>query len=54
MTRFQQIKVQSIGVAVCFLWAFLMGLLLYWLVDKVAGGVRVTREEEIIGLNIFV
>ncbi|MDC7126994.1 MAG: ammonium transporter [Spirochaetales bacterium] len=52
MTRLQQIQVQSLGVGVCFLWAFIMGLLLYFLVDKLFGGVRVSKEEEIMGLNI--
>jgi len=52
MTRFDQFKIQLIGVVSCFLWAFLMGLLFYFLVDKLLGGVRVTKKEEILGLNI--
>ncbi len=52
MTRFDQIKVQALGVLVCFGWAFGLGLLLYKLVDRFAGGVRVSMEDEICGLNV--
>jgi ammonium transporter, Amt family len=52
MTRMDQIQVQALGVVVCFVWAFSMGFLFYKLTDLFLGGVRVTPEEEIIGLNI--
>ncbi len=52
MTRLQQIEIQSLGVLVCFAWAFGLGILFYFLVDKFAGGIRVTEEDEILGLNV--
>lgn len=52
LNRYEQFQIQLIGVAVCFLWSFGMGLLFYYLVDKLFGGVRVTRKEELLGLNI--
>jgi len=52
LTRWEQIRIQAIGVGACFVWAFGLGLLFYFLVDKLMGGVRVTQEEEIMGLNI--
>jgi Amt family ammonium transporter len=52
ITRMQQIGIQALGVLACFGWAFGMGLLFYILVHKLLGGVRVTPEEEIMGLNV--
>ncbi|MBI9103424.1 MAG: ammonium transporter [Spirochaetales bacterium] len=52
MSRLQQIGIQSLGIVVCFVWAFGLGFLFYKLIDKFFGGVRVTEEEEILGLNI--
>ncbi len=52
MTRTGQIGIQALGVAVCFVWAFGLGLLFYFLVDRFAGGVRVDEEHELIGLNV--
>ncbi|MDC7239008.1 MAG: methyl-accepting chemotaxis protein, partial [Spirochaetales bacterium] len=52
MTRGGQIGIQALGVAVCFAWAFGLGLLFYFLVDRLAGGVRVDEEHELIGLNV--
>lgn len=52
LTRLEQFQIQLIGVGVCFLWAFGMGLFFYFIVDKFFGGVRVSRKEELLGLNI--
>ena len=52
LTRMDQIRIQAIGVGACFAWAFGCGLLLYFLVDKFFGGIRVSEEDEITGLNI--
>ena len=52
LTRLDQIKAQAIGVISCFGWAFGLGILLYFLVDKFAGGIRVSVEDEIMGLNV--
>ncbi len=52
LTRLHQIGVQGLGVAVCFAWSFGLGILLYFLVDRLAGGVRVSEEDEILGLNV--
>ncbi|MDC7224848.1 MAG: ammonium transporter [Spirochaetales bacterium] len=52
MTRMDQIGIQALGVAVCFVWAFGLGFVFYKLTDLFLGGVRVSREEEIMGLNI--
>ena len=38
MTRMDQIGVQALGVVSCFLWAFGLGLLFYFLTDKFLGG----------------
>ncbi|MDC7219045.1 MAG: ammonium transporter [Spirochaetales bacterium] len=52
MTRMDQIQIQALGVFVCFIWSFGLGFVLYKMTDLFFGGVRVTREEEIMGLNI--
>lgn len=52
LTRADQIGIQSIGALGCFLWAFGVSLLLYVLVDKFLGGIRVSKEDEIMGLNV--
>jgi len=52
MTRLDQIKIQFIGVGACFVWAFGLGLLFYFLVDRFAGGIRVSVEDEEMGLNM--
>jgi Amt family ammonium transporter len=52
LTRAGQIKVQFIGVFACFVWAFGLGLFFYFIVDKFFGGIRVSREDEMIGLNV--
>ena len=50
-TRLVKILVQLTGVTVNFIWAFGLGLLMFYLIDKTLG-LRVTEEEEEKGLNI--
>lgn len=50
-SRGAQILVQLLGVAVNFIWAFGMGLLLFLVIKKTVG-LRVSPEEEEKGLNI--
>ncbi|MCK5013902.1 MAG: ammonium transporter [Candidatus Omnitrophica bacterium] len=46
-----QMTTQLIGVVACFLWAFLTGLILFNVIKSI-GGLRVTPEEELKGLDI--
>ncbi len=51
-TRLGQIGVQTIGVLIGFVWAFTLAYLTFWLMDKTMdGGLRVSREDELVGLN---
>lgn len=50
-TRIIKILIQFAGVAVNFVWAFGLGLLMFYLIRKTIG-LRVTEEEEEKGLNI--
>jgi len=50
-TRLVKILVQLTGVTVNFLWAFGLGLLMFYIINKTMG-LRVTEEEEEKGLNI--
>lgn len=50
-TRLVKILVQLAGVGINFLWAFGLGLLMFYLINKTIG-LRVTEEEEEKGLNI--
>jgi len=50
-TRVGQILVQLLGVGVNFVWAFGIGLLMFFLIDKTIG-LRVSDEEEEKGLNV--
>jgi len=50
-TRLVKIMVQLTGVTVNFLWAFGLGLLMFYVINKTMG-LRVTEEEEEKGLNI--
>jgi len=50
-TRLVKILVQLTGVTVNFLWAFGLGLLMFYLINKTLG-LRVSEEEEEKGLNI--
>jgi len=49
--RWEQILVQALGVGVAFAWTFPLSLLLFWLLKKTVG-LRVTREQELQGLNV--
>ena len=51
-TRLGQIGVQTFGVVIGFIWAFALAYLTFWLMDKtMGGGLRVSREDELVGLN---
>lgn len=47
----KQLGVQALGVATAFVWAFGLGLILFWLLSKTVG-LRVSVEEEMKGLDI--
>ena len=47
----KQLAVQALGVATAFVWAFGLGLLLFYAIKKTIG-LRVTPEEELKGLDI--
>jgi Amt family ammonium transporter len=49
---FHQLGVQAMGVAVCGLFAFLVSFTILFVMKKVMNGLRVTEEEEIIGLDV--
>ncbi len=51
LTRLEQIGVQALGSFACALWAFGLGLLLFFTLGKTMG-IRVTPEEEADGLNV--
>ena len=40
------------GVAVCGIYAFVVSFAILWIMKKTMGGIRVTEEEEIMGLDI--
>jgi len=44
------VGVQLIGIAACFAWAFISGLILFKIIDIVIG-MRVSQEEEMAGLD---
>ena len=48
---FSQLGVQALGVAASGLYAFVVSFIILKVMDKVMGGIRVTEEEEIIGLG---
>ncbi|MET3508529.1 ammonium transporter [Halalkalibacter oceani] len=50
-SRLQQIGVQGIGVITAFIWAFGLGYILYWSINKIYP-LRVSREDEEAGLNV--
>lgn len=50
-SRWEQIGVQALGAGVVFVWAFVLGFVVYWLLKKTIR-LRVGREDELIGLNI--
>jgi len=49
---FALLGVQALGVAVCFAWTFTAGYLTLKGIDSFMGGMRVSREDEEIGLNV--
>ncbi len=51
LTRYQQLGVQLIGVAVCFAWAFGVSYLILRIINRITP-LRVTVEEEELGLNV--
>jgi Amt family ammonium transporter len=46
-----QLGIQAIGVSAAFVWAFGLGLVMFYLVKKTVG-LRVSREEEMRGLDV--
>ncbi len=49
---FTQLGVQALGVVTSGLYAFVVAFIILKVMDKVMGGIRVTEEEEILGLDI--
>ena len=49
---FEQLGVQALGVAACGAYAFVVSYILLVIIKKVLKGLRVTEEEEIIGLDL--
>lgn len=49
---FEQLGVQFMGVAVSGIYAFVVSFVILWVMKKVMGGIRVSEEEEIMGLDI--
>ncbi len=47
-----QLLAQAIGAAVVIVWAFGFGLVLFKVLDRVLGGIRVPPQEEVEGLDI--
>ncbi|MBN2279681.1 MAG: ammonium transporter [Candidatus Marinimicrobia bacterium] len=47
----RQLLIQTIGVVVAFIWAFGLGLVLFYIV-KITIGLRVSKDEELRGLDI--
>ncbi len=48
---FKQLGVQLLGAGTAFVWAFVLGLILFWVLSKTVG-LRVSPEEELKGLDI--
>ncbi len=51
-TRTHQVLVQLLGISVCFAWTFGLGFLLLKSIDRISGGLRVSKEAELLGLNV--
>jgi ammonium transporter, Amt family len=49
---FEQLGVQALGVVTCATYAFIVAFILLSTMKKVMNGIRVTEEEEIIGLDM--
>nr|WP_320051272.1 ammonium transporter [uncultured Desulfuromonas sp.] len=52
LTRWDQIEIQLIGIVACFVWTFGVGFIVVKTIDITTGGMRVSREDEIMGLNV--
>lgn len=52
ITRSHQIFVQTVGVIACFVWAFGLTFLLLKIISFFMGGLRVSAEDEKMGLNV--
>jgi ammonium transporter len=50
-SRLHQLAIQSVGIVTCCLWAFGVGFVVLWLVDRVFP-FRINRAGELAGLNI--
>lgn len=50
-SRWKQLLIQIFGVTINFIWAFGVGLLMFYLIDKTIG-LRVSKDDEEKGLNI--
>lgn len=48
---FKQLGIQMLGAGTAFVWAFGLGILLFWILGKTVG-LRVSAEEELKGLDI--
>lgn len=46
-----KLQVQAIGVAAAAVWGFGVSLLMFWMMDKVLGGLRVSKQHEQRGLD---
>ncbi|MEI4771862.1 ammonium transporter [Psychrobacillus sp. FJAT-51614] len=49
---FEQLGVQLMGVVACGLFAFIVSYAILFIMKKVMGGIRVSEEEEIMGLDL--
>ena len=52
LSRWDQILVQGLGVLTCFVWTFGVGFVVVKLIDLTTGGMRVSKEDELAGLNV--
>lgn len=50
--RTHQLLIQLLGVGVCFVWTFGVGFLSFKFTDWISGGLRVSKEAELLGLNV--
>ncbi len=51
-TRLHQIGVQALGVATAFVWTFSCSFIMIKTISGFSGGMRVSREDEVLGLNV--
>ena len=50
-TPFKQLGVQLTGVGMCFAWAFILGMIMFVIINKTVG-LRANVEEELKGFDI--